>query len=138
MQDSFSTIWQVQNAGLDGFHLKEMPFHGTQENSACYLSFYLNSPRQLDNLLIEPNVPKLYLNLETICCFRIWLNGKEIFTQAEISAQPVNSPIPLLLQKGNNHILMKVVNADTDCSVKVSLSSSRVDFVEKLTVSVAQ
>jgi hypothetical protein len=132
VQDSFSTIWQVQNAGLDGFHLKEMPFHGNQKNSACCLSFYLNSPRQLDNLLIEPNVPKLYLNVETGCCFRVWLNGKEIFTQGKISAKPVNSQIPLLLGKGNNHILLKVVNTETDDFVKAFLSSSHTDFIEKL------
>ncbi len=132
VQDSFSIIWQVQNAGLDGFHLKEMAFNGIKENSTCYMSFYLNSPRQLDNLLIEPNVPKLYLNVETGCCIRVWLNGKEIFTQGKISAKPVNSQIPLLLGKGNNHILLKVVNTDTDYVVKAFLSSSHTDFIEKL------
>jgi hypothetical protein len=132
VQDSFSTIWQVQNAGLDGFHLREMPIHGTQENSACYLSFYLNSPRQLDNLLIEPNVPKLYLNIETACCLRVWLNGNEILTQANVFAEPVNSQVPLLLGKGNSHILLKVVNTDTDNVVKAFLSSSHTDFIEKL------
>jgi hypothetical protein len=88
--------------------------------------------------LLEPNVPKLYLKVETGCCIRVWLNGKEIFIQGKISAQPVNSQIPLLLQKGNNHILMKVVNTDTDCAVKISLSSSPVDFVEKITGTVLQ
>jgi hypothetical protein len=132
VQDSFSIIWQVQNAGLDGFHLKEMAFNGIKENSTCYMSFYLNSPRQLDNLLIEPNVPKLYLNVETGCCIRVWLNGKEIFTQGKISAKRINSQIPLLLGKGNNHILLKVVNTDTDDVVKAFLSSSHTDFIEKL------
>jgi hypothetical protein len=132
VQGSFSIIWQIQNARLDDFHLKEMAFNGTQENSACYLSFYLNSPRQLDNLLIEPNVPKLYLNVETGCCIRVWLSGKEIFTQGNISAKPVNSQIPLLLREGNNHILIKIVSEDTDY-VKVSLSSPRMDFVKNLT-----
>ncbi|MCX6068170.1 MAG: hypothetical protein NT121_20870, partial [Chloroflexi bacterium] len=138
VQNAFSTIWQVQTAGLDGFHLKEMAFNGTKENSTCYMSFYLNSPRQLESLLIEPNVPKLYLNVETGCCIRVWVNGKEIFTQREISAKPINSQIPLLLHKGNNHILVKVVNTDTECAVKASLSSSHVNFVEKLTGAVAQ
>lgn len=130
VRGSFSTAWQVQNAGTGGFHAKE--------NSACYMSFYLNSPRQLESLLIEPNVPKLYLNVETGCCIRVWINGKQIFTQGKISAKPVNSQIPLLLRMGNNHILVKVVNTDTDYAVKMSLSSSHVDFVEKLTGAVSK
>ena len=47
-------------------------------------------------------------------------------------AKPVNSQIPLLLGKGNNHILLKVVNTDTDDVVKAFLSSSHTDFIEKL------
>ena len=138
VQNLFSTIWQVQNAGPDGFHLKGMAFNGTKENSACYMSFYLNSPRRLDNLLIEPNVPKLYLNVETGCCIRLWLNGKEIFTRENILTKPVDTQIPLLLQKGNNHILMKVVSTDTDCVVKTSLSSPQADFIKKLMGAVEQ
>ncbi len=137
-RDGFATNWQVATSRSDGFHFNEMAFNGPKEYSASYMSFYLNSPRQLDNLLFEPNVPKLYLNVETGCCIRVWLNGKEIFTQAKISATPVNSQIPLLLRKGNNHIMMKVVNPDADYAVKVFLFSSHVDFVEKLTGAVSQ
>ena len=134
----FSTRWQAVTASPDGFRFKEMALEGSKDHSTSYMSFYLNSPRQLENLLIEPNVPKLYLNVETGCCIRVWLNGKQIFTQEKISAKPVNSQIPLLLSKGNNHILVKMVNTDTDYVVNASLSASHVDFVEKLTGSVSQ
>jgi beta-galactosidase len=128
----FSTRWQVETAGSDGFHLQEMAFEGPKDHSASYMSFYLNSPRRLDNLLTEPNIPRLYLNIETACCLRVWLNGNEILTQANVFAEPVNMQIPLLLGKGNNHILLKVVNTDTDDVVKAFLSSSHTDFIEKL------
>jgi hypothetical protein len=131
-RDAFSTAWQVRPAGPDGFCFKEMALDGPRDHSASYMSFYLNSPRRLDDLLTEPNVPKLYLNMETACCLRVWLNGKEILTQANVLAQPVSLQIPLPLGKGNNHILMKVVNTDTDYVVKAFLSSSHADFIEKL------
>jgi beta-galactosidase len=132
IQNDFSTNWQVETARSDGFHLKEMTFEGPKDHSASYMSFDLNSPRRLDDLLSEPNVPKLYLNLETACCLRVWVNGKEILTQANVFSEPVNLQIPLPLGKGNNHILMKVVNTDTDYVVKAFLSSSHADFIEKL------
>ncbi|MBI5294689.1 MAG: glycoside hydrolase family 2 [Chloroflexi bacterium] len=133
VRGNFSTQWQVATFSADGFHFNEMTFQDSKEYSASYMSFYLTSPRRLDNLLIEPNVPQLYLNVETGCGLRVWLNGKEIFTSGQIPEKPVNMKVPLLLQKGNNHVLMKLVNANTDYSVKVFLSSSHADFVKLLT-----
>jgi len=132
IHNGFSTRWQVETAGSDGFHLRRMAFEGPINHSASYMSFHLNSPRRLDILLTEPNIPRLYLNIETACCLRVWLNGNEILTQADVLAEPVNLQVPLLLGKGNNHILLKVVNTDTDDVVKMFLSSSHKDFIEKL------
>jgi len=129
---AFSTAWQVQHAGRDGFRFAEMGFDDQTDPSACYLSFHLNSPRDLENLLIEPNVPQLYLNLETTSCFRAWLNGKEIYTHDKVSSEPAKVIIPLLLGKGINHILLKVVNVDTNFKLKAYLSSTHEDFIGKL------
>jgi hypothetical protein len=134
----FSTRWQVETAGSDGFHLQGMEFQGPKDHSASYMSFYLNSPRRLDNLLTEPNIPRLYLNIETACCLRVWLNGNEILTQTNVFAEPVNLQVPLLLGKGNNHILLKVVNRDMDDIVKAFLSCSHTGFIEKLVGTVEQ
>jgi hypothetical protein len=133
IRDSFSTAWQIQRAGPDGFRFKELTLEGPQETSASYMSFYLNSPQDLDNLLVEPNVPKLYLNLETACCLQVLLNGKEIFIQKTDPVKSVKSQIPLLLGRGSNHILIKVVKMDTDFVVKAFLTSSHEGFIEKLT-----
>jgi hypothetical protein len=131
-QNEFSTNWQLETAASDGFHFKEMAFDGPKGHSASYMSFYLNSPRRLDDLLTEPNVPKLYLNLETVCCLQVWLNGREIFSQASVSPEPAKFQSTLLLRKGSNHILIKVVNMDTDCVVKAYLSSTHDDFIAQL------
>ena len=117
-------IWQVQEADEGGFHFRDM--------SVNYLSFTLNSPRGLDDLLIEPNQPKLYLNMESACALRVWLNGREIFSQKTVSGKAIKLQTPLLLQKGSNHILMKAVNVETDGRLRISLSSSHDDFIQAL------
>ena len=136
IRGDFTTHWQVESADSDGFHFGEMAFSGPKENSAGYMSFYLNSPRRIDDLLSEPNVPELYLNLQTACAVRVWLNGEEILTQAAASADPAESRTRLLLGQGSNHVLIKVVNTDTDYVVRATLSSSHKDYIDSLDSSV--
>lgn len=136
IRDTFSTTWQVQHAGADGFHFKEMAFDGPTDHSTSYLNFYLNSPRRLDDLLTEPNVPKLYLNIETACGLRVWLNEKVIFTKASVSAIPAKLQVPLSLRKGSNRVLIKVMSSTTDYVVKAYLSSNQDDFIVQLDSSI--
>ena len=138
IRGDFTTHWQTVSAEPDGFQFKDMGFSGPKDNSAGYLSFYLNSPRRIDDLLSEPNVPELTLNLETACGIRVWLNGEEIFTQAEVSAEPVKLRTRLLLGQGSNHILIKVVNTDTDYVVRAYLSSTDGEYIGKLESSVVR
>ena len=42
-------------------NFKKMGLPGPMENAAVYLSFWVWSPRPLDNLLVEPNLPRLDL-----------------------------------------------------------------------------
>jgi beta-galactosidase len=134
--DTLTTHWQVESAQADGFRFREMAFAGPKAHSASYMSFYLHSPRRIDDLLSEPNVPELYLNVETACCIRIWLNGKEILTQADVSAEPIRLQARLFLGKGSNQILIKVVNTDTDYVVRAYLSSTHEDYIAELGSSV--
>ena len=132
IRGDFTTHWQIESAESGEFQFRKMAFSGPKDNSASYMSFYLNSPRRIDDLLSEPNVPELYLHMETACGIRVWLNGEEIFTQADISAEPTELQTRLLLGQGNNHILIKVVNVDTDYVVKAYLSSTHEDYIAKL------
>jgi len=74
--------------------------------------------------------------METPCALRLWLNGKEILTRSEVSNEPVPLKSRLLLGLGTNHVLIKVVNTDTDFKLKASLSSTHDDFIGKLEASV--
>jgi beta-galactosidase len=132
IRGDFTTHWQVERAEQDGFRFRVMGFNGPKDNSASYMSFYLNSPRRIDDLLSEPNAPELYLNIETTCGIRVWLNGEEIFTRADISVESVKLQIRLLLGQGSNHVLIKVVNSDTDYVVRAYLSSTHQDYIGKL------
>ena len=132
IRDGLTTTWQVLSSGQDGFDFQDMAISGSDQFSSSYMSFRLDSPRDLVNLLIEPNLPKLFLNLETASCLRVWLNGINIFSQPDLLSEPVKSQIPLLLEKGINNIMIKVVNENGLDFVKASLSSTHEEFVDKL------
>jgi beta-galactosidase len=136
IRGDFTTYWQVERAESDGFHFRESAFNGPKVDSACYMSFYLNSPRPIDDLLSEPNVPELTLHLETACGARVSLNGEEIFVRPNISGEAMKLQTRLLLMQGSNHILIKVTNSDTDYVMKAYLSSTHQDYLDKLGSSV--
>lgn len=124
--------WGVETAGPNGF-LFDRSAAGTPATPAgCYLSFYLHSPLRLDDLLTQPNVPRLSLNLETVCCLRIWLNSSLIFTKALPATEALRSQVLLPLRQGSNHILIKVVGTEADFTVRAFLSSTYDAFIGKL------
>ena len=57
--------WISLRAEATGFTLNVLPLSGPSDNAITYLSFWVQSPRSLDNLLIEPNVPKLDITFES-------------------------------------------------------------------------
>ena len=133
---TFTAHWHVVRAGTDGFRLGAPASGHADSNWVTYVSFYLNSPRRLDDLLSEPNVPELALHLEIASSIRVWLNGDQILTHTDVSAEPVKLQARLLLGMGSNHILMKVVSADTDSVVRAHLASTHRDYIGKLTSSI--
>ncbi len=132
IRDTFTTHWQVERAGPEGFRFSEMTIVGSKGTPVSYMSFYLDSPRRIDDLLSEPNVPDLYLDLETACCIRVWLNGEEILTRADASEEACRLRSRLLLGRGSNHVLMKFVSETIDCVVRAHLSSADEGYLGKL------
>jgi len=136
IRNTFSTAWQMETTQDGIFNLKEMSFNGPKTKSASYLSFYLDSPRRIDDLLTEPNVPELYLYMETGSYLRIWLNGKVIYTTEEKPEPKSQLKTRLLLGKGSNHVLIKIVNWENDNLFKGRLSSTDTDYLKNLGSSV--
>jgi hypothetical protein len=122
--------WMSLQAGTTGLNLTGPPFSGSSDNSVVYLSFWVQSPRSLDNLLIEPNVPKLDLTFESKDAVELFLNGKSVFARLTGDAHSVASGVPL--QQGWNHFLVKLVHKNGDDTFSARLTSSDPAFLGTL------
>jgi beta-galactosidase len=122
--------WVSLRAEATGFALNGPPFSGPSDNSVVYLSFWVQSPRSLDNLLIEPNVPKLDLTFESKDAVELFLNGKSILARPTGGESAIVSGLPL--QQGWNHFLVKLVHKNGDDTFSARLTSSDPAFLDAL------
>lgn len=104
--------WKAIKTNQDGlFDFKKAGLSGPMDNAAVYLNFWVWSPRPLDNLLVEPNMPKLDLMMGSDDGCQVWLNGKQI--KEDRGTHPVTpdaivaAAVPL--QRGWNRFVVKVV-----------------------------
>jgi hypothetical protein len=80
---------------------------GSANNSAVSFSFWAQSPRSPDNLLINPNIPKLDLGVTSKDAFG-FMNGKDVFSRKAPSDTSIAAGLPL--QHGWNHFLVHLVH----------------------------
>jgi beta-galactosidase len=124
--------WAVLSSGPDGsFDLNASPLSGADSAGVVYLSFWLQSPRSLDNLLLEPNVPKLDLSIQNSDAYEIFLNGKSIYMRAEGKGTGLVSSLPL--QQGWNHILLRIQRRGGSVGAfQAQLQSSDPEYLQQL------
>ncbi|RYX82005.1 glycoside hydrolase family 2 [bacterium] len=125
--------WAAVDANDAGvFNLRDLPGSNPQNASSLYYSFWLNSPKDLANLLLDPHLPTLDLLVGSAQA-QVWVNGKSVPTKTEAE---VVAATPLLLQQGWNHILVKVVRApgaaNRDGGPALQLRSSQPDYLTQL------
>jgi beta-galactosidase len=121
--------WRLVGADAHGnLDLSPLRAQGDQAAQLAYLSFWLYSPKALDNLLLDPHLPNVGLQIGPAAAARVWLNGKAIQTTAQGGG--IAAPT-LLLQKGVNHVLVKVVRAEGEGGAKPALKlvSSQPDYL---------
>ena len=123
--------WHVAGSDKGVFDLRKQPLDGPGDNAVTYLSFWVLSSRALDNLLLEPNVPKLDLKLQTDDGIEIWLNGKSISTDSDKAGGDIQAS-GLPLQQGWNHFLIRVAHAKGDDKFQAQLDCSQPDFLSGL------
>jgi hypothetical protein len=122
--------WVSLRAEATGFTLNRPPLFGPSDNSVVYLSFWVQSPRSLDNLLVEPNVPKLDLTLEGKDAIELFLNGKSVLARPAGGENAIASGLPL--QQGWNHFLVRLVHKTGDGIFSAKLTSNDPAFLEAL------
>jgi beta-galactosidase len=126
--------WRAEQAGSGVFDLKLMTLPGPKTNCFALVSFWIFSPRSLDDLLAGSGMPRLDLLVGSDDGIEVVLNDKTLLVQKKIGPYvPDEFKIPNLpLNRGWNHFLIKVVQADGDWKFGGSLRSSDPDFVAKL------
>ena len=127
--------WRMKSADDDGvLDFKKMNLPGPTENATVYLSFWVWSPRPLDNLLIEPNLPKLALRLGSDDGCQVWLNSKLI--QEDRGTHPYTpdsfTADNLPLAQGWNHFIVKVVQGTGEWQFGARLTCSDPAFLTQL------
>ncbi|TNJ44907.1 hypothetical protein KFZ70_12510 [Tamlana fucoidanivorans] len=126
--------WKLLSANKEGI------FNFKNENlkpnvyTAAYMSFWVYSPRSLTDLLIEPDMPRLDLHFGVDDAIEFSINGKVVktylrtgpFTENEFYVEGVP------LEKGWNHILIKVGQQTGEWKTKLKFSSNKPEFLKKI------
>ncbi|MCW3088771.1 MAG: glycoside hydrolase family 2 [Sediminibacterium sp.] len=120
--------WQplFEESGL--IDLSRLKLEGPKTNAAAYLSFWVFSPRDLSDLLIEPNIPSVNMEVTADDAAQVWLNGKIIINTLKGSAKAE----ALKLRQGWNHILVKVVQTGGGWQFSGRFTSNQPDFISGL------
>ena len=130
--------WMNASANSDGvFDMKQMSI--TQKDWAfAYLSFWVYSPRSLTDLLIEPNMPQVDMHCEVKDPFGFYINGKLVkeYRQESEWSEGGATFEGLPLEKGWNHVLLKVAQTTQDWKTKFSFSSTKREFLKELKTTV--
>lgn len=132
--------WDVVSANEDGiFDIVKLNAR-FKENAVAYLSFWLYSPRSLTDLLIEPNMPRLDMHLGMDDVLEFSVNGavikKYMIRSKMVEDQYTYEGVPL--EKGWNHVLIKVGQATRAWAAKIRFSSTKPEFLSEIKSVVAR
>jgi beta-galactosidase len=122
--------WTSLNADGGKFDLSKPPFAAADGAGMEYLSFWVESPRSLDNLLLEPNVPKVNLEMKTTDGVELYLNGNSVYQQKPGMGVGAASGLPL--QQGWNHFIVRLNHVGGENSFGARLVSSDAAFFSQL------
>ena len=127
--------WRVRPAGPDGvFDFKHGLVKGPQVNAFAYVAIWIKSPKPLNDLLSEPNLPKLSFTYGSDDGCELWLNGDLLATHDR--SGPLDpemfSQNPLLLKLGWNQLVIRVVQLDGEWKFAGQFGCSDFNFLSKL------
>jgi Glycosyl hydrolases family 2, sugar binding domain/Glycosyl hydrolases family 2/Glycosyl hydrolases family 2, TIM barrel domain len=134
---SSAVVWKKMEADTAYlFNFNKVRTNESNENSAVYLSFWIWSPRALDDLLVEPDMPKLDLIARADDACRIWINGKPLndnsrTTRARRPGGEVNFQA-LQLTRGWNHFLVKIAQSNGNWEFSGRLKCTDLRYLAQL------
>ena len=126
--------WQVVHSESGLFDFGKMKITGPRQNAVVYLSFWVSSPRNLDDLLIEPNIPVVGLEVAADDAVQVWVNGKAVVSKIRIG--PIDGGKAhveaLKLHQGWNHFLIKVIQCAGNWLFTGRLTCNQPDFLAEM------
>ena len=127
--------WRVGDANGEGvFDFKKNLVRGPQDNAYAYLAVWIKSPKPLNDLLSEPNLPKLSFTYGSDDGCQVWLNGELLADNQRIGPMDANAFTinPLLLKLGWNQLVIKVVQGTGGWEFTGRFGCTDVNFLSKL------
>ncbi len=103
-------------------------------NEIVYLSFWVSSPRSLEDLLLEPNLPTVNFTAMTTGAVQIWLNGAPVLENTA-DGQQLKASVqsePLKLKQGWNHFLIKLIRTGDQWTFSGHFTSNQPEFLKQL------
>jgi beta-galactosidase len=127
--------WKICDAAKNGvFDFKSGLVQGAQENCFAYVAVWIKSSKPLNDLLSEPNLPKLSFTYGSDDGCELWLNSERLAThdwhgplEPEMFSQN-----PLLLKLGWNLLVIKVVQFNGEWKFAGRFGCSDLNFLSKL------
>ncbi|MFC4673788.1 glycoside hydrolase family 2 protein [Dysgonomonas termitidis] len=105
----------------------------------AYMSFWIYSPRSLSNLLAEPDMPSLDMYSVLEGGITVYLNNHQIASM-EIAGKDENRIPNIMLDKGWNHMVIKLVNPKNNFQLKANIRFDSADknFMKQVLSSVVR
>lgn len=129
--DLSGRYWDIVTVGEDAsWDFLSMDLKGEPKDCVVYMSLWVYSPRSLTNLLIEPNIPRVDLEYSVDDELELRINGVLFDGGSDSVRGKVLRGLPL--EKGWNHILLKVCQKWGGWNGTFRFVSTDKDFVGKL------
>jgi len=127
--------WTLVNANKNGvFDFRSGLVSGPTENATAYVAVWIKSPKPLNDLLAEPDLPKLSFTYGSDDGCETWLNGELLATHDRHGPldPEMFSQNPLLLKLGWNPLVVKVVQYGGGWQFTGKFGCSDMGFLSKL------
>ena len=126
--------WKVVQSESGLFDFARLKVTGPTQNAVAYLSFWVSSPRNLDDLLIEPNIPVVGLEVAADDAVQAWVNGKAVVSKIRTGRiEGGKAHVEALkLHQGWNHFLIKVIQGGGGWQFTGRLTCNQPDFLAEL------
>ena len=128
--------WKIVPMKDGKIDLVRVPFSGPKQNATAYISFWVSSPQDLDNLLVRPGLPTVGLEIAADDAVQVWLNGQEVLKnlRSGLMDQGKAKVNGLKLRQGWNHFLIKLIQTSGGWHWRFAgkLSCDQPDFLPKL------